>query len=128
MTAGASRSPSPPSTTAMARLAAALERENTALAALDFAAVGPLLVEKEAALAALSAALTRSPVPIETIRALAAVAARNRALLEHAIAVQGRVIALLARAARPAPDCGYRAPGRRALPERTPPRTLCARA
>ncbi|HVB69266.1 MAG TPA: hypothetical protein VNE67_15575 [Acetobacteraceae bacterium] len=123
---------SPPHTHATAaalrRLAAALERENAALAALDLAAIGPLLAEKEAALASLSAAPPPPPALIEAAHAVAALARRNRALLEHAMGVQGRVIALVARAARPAPTGGYQAPGRRAAPDRTPPRTLCARA
>jgi hypothetical protein len=118
---------------ALRRLAAALERENAALEALDLAAIAPLLAEKEAALAGLAAAppLPSPPLPspplIARAREVAALARRNRALLEYAISVQAGVIALVARAARPAPG-GYHAPGRRAAPDRSLPRALCARA
>jgi hypothetical protein len=121
----------PPSATASAlqRLAAALERENAALAALDLGAVGELVAEKEAALAALAAAPPSSPALAEAVRAAAALAARNRSLLERALAVQAQVIALVARAAPPGPaGAGYRASGRRPSPDRPPARTLCARA
>ncbi len=123
------RSSTPHATAAaLQRLAAALERENAALTALDLAAIGPLLAEKEAALASLSAAPPPSQALIEAAHAVAALARRNRALLQHAITVQGRVIALIARAARPAPLSGYQATGCRTAPDRIPPRTLCARA
>ena len=107
---------------ALHRLALILERENAALAALDLAAIGGLLAEKQAALAALPA----TPLPAEAAHALAALATRNRALLERAIAVQGRVIALIARAAPPSAN-SYRAPGHRAATNRIVPRALCAR-
>ncbi len=113
-----------PHPAAAQRLTAALEQENAALAACDFAAIGGLLAEKEAALADLSAA---PPPPPDTAIALATVTARNRALLERALAVQARIIALVARAAPPAPAHSYRAPGNRTATHAAPC-ALCARA
>lgn len=60
-------------------------------------------------------------------RRLAAVLARENAVL----AVQGRVIALVVRAAAPAAGDGagaYRAPGRRMGGERPAARVICGRA
>lgn len=113
---------------ALRRLAAALERENAALGALDLGAIGGLLADKEAALAGLAAAPPPPPALAEEVRAVVALTAQNRSLLAHALAVQRGVIALVARAATPAPGGSYREPGRRPPSERPPPRTLCARA
>ena len=120
-----------PTAAALHRLQAVLARENAALTTLDLTAIGALVAEKEAALAALSAAAPPGPALGPTLgpglRAIAALAAENRRLLERALAVQAAVIALVARAA-PAPPAAYRAPGQRPASARTIPRTLCARA
>ncbi|MDE2008120.1 MAG: hypothetical protein KGI51_16230, partial [Rhodospirillales bacterium] len=96
---------------AIRRLASVLTRENTMLAALDLEAVGALAEEKAAALADVAAALaalgpvaagSAAPGMAGEVRALAAVAAENKRLLERALAVQGQVIALVVRAAAPA--------------------------
>ena len=93
------------------RLADALAGENRALAALDFTRAAAMLEDKTRALEALTAA--QAPLeggetasgqasPRTETEPLAArlrhLAEENRRLLEHAIAVQGRVIALVARA------------------------------
>ncbi len=106
---------------ALRRLRAVLERENAALAGLDFAAVGDCAAEKAAALAALGPAgrpLGRPPGPAdaEALRALDAAVRENRRRLEHALAVQGRIIALVARAAPAARGGFYGAPGRSVRP------------
>ena len=129
---------------AIRRLASVLTRENTMLAALDLGAVGALAEEKAAALADVAAALaaalaalgpvaagSAAPGMAGEVRALAAVAAENKRLLERALAVQGRVIALVVRAAAPAVGNGagaYRMPGRRMGGERPAARVICGRA
>ena len=114
-------------------LAAVLARENAALAALDLPAATALLEAKQAALAAFAAApppgvAARALMPV--LRELDALAAENRALLARAIAVQSRVIALVAGAGGPAAANGaaYRPRGSRALPPRPAACTLLARA
>ncbi len=92
-------------------LAAVVAAENAALLALDLPAAAGLLSRKQAATAAVAAA---RPVPPslalrEAAGRLRDLAAENRRLLEQAIAVQGRVLGVLARAARaagPAPCYG----------------------
>ena len=123
-----------PDPTAPARaLAAVLARENAALAALDLPAATALLGAKEAALAAFAAmtppaAGARALAPV--LGELQALATENRALLARAIAVQSRVIALVASAGTPAAANGaaYRPRGSRALPARPAACTLLARA
>ena len=114
---------------AVRRLCAVLERENAALAGLDFAAVAGCAAEKAAALAALGppgGALggapggapggARGPADAEAVRALDAVVRENRRRLEHALAVQGRIIALVARAAPAARGSAYGTPARSLRP------------
>ena len=118
---------------AIRRLASVLARENAMLAVLDLGAVGALAEEKAAALAALGpvAAGSAAPDMAGEVRSLAAAAAENKRLLERALAVQGRVIALVVRAAAPAVGTGagaYRAPGRRMGGERPAARVICGRA
>ncbi|MDE2583023.1 MAG: hypothetical protein KGL52_15420 [Rhodospirillales bacterium] len=124
--------PAPPAPAATAaalhRLAATLEQENAALAALDFGAVGGLLPEKEAALAALAASPPPSPALTAQVRALAGLVQRNRDLLDRAITTQRHIIALVARASPPEAPPTYHAPGGRQAMLRPPARTLCARA
>ncbi len=110
------------------RLAEALQRENAALAALELAAVGPLLEEKIAALAA----FTASPPPQAraVVMRLRDLAAENRQLLERAILVQGRVIGTIARAAPravAAAPASYGRTGAAASAQRLPAVALSAR-
>jgi hypothetical protein len=81
------------------RLADVLEQENLALRRLDFPAAVALVAAKEAALAE----LTDSPLPAIQRTALAhrlaGLASENHALLERAIAVQTRIVRIVARAA-----------------------------
>ncbi len=79
-----------------------LTLENQALTALDFPAAARLLARKNAA-----AALHRQGLPggitagsQQVARTLLDAAEANRTLLERALAVQGRVIAAVAKAAR----------------------------
>ena len=91
------------------RLAAALDMENDMLISLDFSAVADLLQEKRAAMAGLHALMpdtaefdldTNDPAARELAARLQSLAARNKHLLEHAIDIQNRIMAVLARAAR----------------------------
>ncbi len=98
--------------TAIARLADAVAAENAALRALDLPAAAALLAQKQTAAAALAAARAGA-APSPALRAAAArlqlLAEENRRLLERAIAVQTRVLGVLAgaaRAANPAPRYG----------------------
>ncbi len=88
---------------AVQRLADVLEQENVALKRFDFSAAVALVAAKEAALAD----LTNPPVPVIrrsalTLR-LAGLASENHVLLERAIAVQTRIVRIVARAATPPP-------------------------
>lgn len=86
-----------------------LMRENAALAAVDMLAATGMLAEKQAATEALLRAraglATLNPARWQAARAALArldeAGARNRELLARAIRVQGRVVALLARAIPP---------------------------
>ncbi|MGI4747953.1 MAG: hypothetical protein ACRYGI_02805 [Janthinobacterium lividum] len=91
------------------RLAAILTRENAALASLDFGAVGTFIDEKRSALEALGALAldgtassteTRSPADLALAERLQTLAATNKHLLEQAMTVQNRIMAVLAEAAR----------------------------
>jgi len=108
---------------AVERLAAVLEAENAALAHSAFNRVGELADEKRAALAALNV-LPAEPVDNSTSvvdsdgQALAMrlqrAADENKQLLEQAITVQNRIMAVLAGAARQAQvPLGYGAKGHR---------------
>jgi hypothetical protein len=121
---------------AAVQLADALARENEALAALDLPRAAGMLADKQRAGDAFLAAQTLLPpgAPAELGVAAREVAARlgtlaeeNRRLLERAIAVQGRVIGTLARAARPE-TLGYGAHGGRADAGRPGAIALSARA
>ena len=110
---------------AVRRLCAVLERENAALAGLDFAAVAGCAAEKAAALAALGppggapGGAPGGPPGLgdaEAVRALDAAVRENRRRLEHALAVQGRIIALVARAAPAARGSAYGTPARSLRP------------
>ncbi|HJS87077.1 MAG TPA: hypothetical protein VJ779_16595, partial [Acetobacteraceae bacterium] len=83
------------------RLLDALDRENTALAALDLKRVASMLAEKQEAVEAFTRACQRDRAIVALtplVPRLGEAAARNRQLLERGIAVQGRVLALIARA------------------------------
>jgi hypothetical protein len=87
-------------------LADALAAENAALAALDLSRAAGMLADKqriaaEFAAAAQGAAQSRQAVE-QMARRLQALAIENKSLLERAMAVQGRVISVVARAATPA--------------------------
>lgn len=104
------------------RLAAILTRENAALASLDFSAVGTFIEEKRSALDALggfaldrtaASVETRSPTDLALAERLQTLAADNKHLLEQAMTVQNRIMAVLAEAARHAQlPTGYGACGR----------------
>ena len=88
-------------------LAETLEAENSALTALDLPRVGAMLARKQRALADLAAAAARVDAPSHhaadrVARRLQALALENKRLLQRAIAAQGRVIEVVARAAVPA--------------------------
>lgn len=92
---------------ALMRLADVLARENTALAALDLAGAAAMLAEKQRAGTEFALAWERAS-PLEAVadgqtivalaRRLKEASVENRRLLEHGIAVQGRVLAAVARA------------------------------
>lgn len=89
------------------RLAAVLEAENEALAALDLGRAAGMLAAKEAALAgigAAGAARSSQPAPCarERLAAIDTLTRDNRRLLERAIATQAKVLELVAEAARAA--------------------------
>ena len=119
-------------------LAEVLERENARLAALDLAVAGRLLAEKESAVAAFRAAQAEAGggLPAEALEAARAIglrlrdlAAENRRLLERGMAAQGRVVAVIARAARRAPSGPprYAASGRLSGPRTPLPLAISAR-
>ena len=88
-------------------LAETLEAENSALTALDLPRAGAMLARKQRALADLAAAAARVDTPSHhaadrVARRLQALAVENKRLLERAIAAQGRVLEVVARAAVPA--------------------------
>lgn len=83
-----------------AELIEILQAENAALRAGDAVGAAALLARKQAAAATFAAAHRRgrAPPPHGVVRQLNDLADENKALLERAIAVQGRVIETLARA------------------------------
>lgn len=120
-------------------LADTLAAENAALGGLDLARAASLLAAKERAteafLAAQAAAGLAAPPSAAAAaasgdlgRRLGALAEENRRLLERALAVQGRVVATVARALPRGGDGFYRANGGLADPGRPVAITLSARA
>ncbi len=107
--------------TAGTRLAETLEAENAALAALDLPRAAGMLADKRSAVAEFAAART-APAPSEAAermaRRLQALAMENKRLLERAIAVQGRVIGVIARAATASAEPAGYGPDRGAPPGR----------
>lgn len=95
---------------AAVRLADTLARENQALAALDLARAAGMLSDKQRAAEAyyaaqtgsLQGAATEQSATVRDVAArLGALAEENRRLLERAVAVQSRIVGLLASAVRP---------------------------
>ena len=104
------------------RLADTLAQENAALAALDLQRAGAMLAMKRRAVAEFTVAVAGSSLD-ETDRPLASrllsLTDENKALLERAIAAQGRVMAVFAQAVTPQPGSGGsrgRAPAERPIP------------
>jgi hypothetical protein len=117
------------------RLADILAQENEALKRLDFKAAIALVPAKEAALFGLTkgkppAVITeRNPALAALGRRLTGLSAENRSLLERAIAVQTRVVGIIARAAvPPASTDRYAANGSKNPPRRPAALALSARA
>ena len=81
-------------------LAAVLEDENAALRVLDIARVADLVGAKRAAVQALAGGAPAG-VDVAMAERLHVLANDNRRLLERAMAVQSRVVALLAEAMKP---------------------------
>lgn len=116
-------------TNAVELLAGVLERENVALANLDLVRAASFLAEKRAAVETLAGATFAGEATIEAMPRLRDLAAENRRLLERAMAVQGRVIEVIARAGtRTVATAGYRANGGLAAYGRQQPLALSARA
>ncbi len=99
------------------RLAAVLDRENAALTVLDLARAAAMLTEKQEAATAFTLACQPDSLAganaselARLARRLDEAASRNRQLLERGIAVQGRVLAAIARAVPAA--LAAQAPGR----------------
>jgi hypothetical protein len=116
-------------------LAEVLVRENAALKRLDFAAAVALGQAKEAALLgvtkgrAVLPVTQRTPTTMALGRRINELVAENRTLLERAIAVQTRVVAIVARAVTPPPAMRqYAASGFKTQPRRAPAMALSARA
>jgi hypothetical protein len=114
--------------TAGTRLAETLESENAALAALDLQRAAGMLADKRSAVADFDSVRT-APVQRDAAermaRRLQGLAMENKRLLERAIAVQGRVIGVVARAATAATEQAGYGPERGHRPA---PMALSARA
>jgi hypothetical protein len=110
------------------RLVGLLEQENAALKRHDFPAAVALLAAKEAALADLT-----KPPQLPTIRTvltqrLDELATENQLLLERAIAVQTRIVRIVARAYAPRPALTqYNGHGGRTAPARATALALSTR-
>jgi hypothetical protein len=112
-----------------------LSQENEALARTDFASAVQYVPAKEAALLELSRhpQATQSKAPptarlVESVRQLAGLAAENQILLERAVAVQIRVVQIVARAAAPPKALAhYGDNGRKAASLQTNPVALSTR-
>jgi hypothetical protein len=115
---------------AVRRLSHLLAEENAALEAMDFARAGGLLAAKHAAADALASAW-RAAEPGKTsedsLRELGQLAEENRQLLKRAMRVQRRVLDLVAKAARSAPQGGRYAAGGKMAPGKTGAQSFKAR-
>ena len=116
------------------RLCEVLAAENSALVRLDFAQVGTFQDDKQAALAALNGLAAEAADPAAAKdpalgSRLQSMAAENKRLLEQAIMVQTRIMAVLAGAARTAQaPIGYGSKGGRPSPAATHAVALFVRA
>lgn len=111
------------------RLIEVLRRENAALLTTDLAGSVALVPEKQAAIEALARAGEPATLDRATAETLRDLARENQALVKRALAIQGRVIALIAGAAADTPDAPrYGAAGTMAISRSVPPRALLARA
>ena len=114
------------------RLADVLAQENEALSRMDFASAVALIPAKEAALAD----LTKQPAPsaaastlTELGQRLGDLATENQALLERAVAVQTRIVRIVAQACTPPADAAqYNRNGNRAAVPRMAAMALSTRA
>ena len=119
---------------AVCRLCDVLEAENAVLTRLEFGQIEAFQQDKKEALAALDGHAANAPNPVTTgdpaqVFKLQHLVAENRRLLEQAILVQKRVMAVLASAARTAQaPVGYGGTGRRPLNSGTPAVALIMRA
>jgi hypothetical protein len=92
---------------AAAQLADLLDQENAALRRLDYPQAAALVPAKVKALEALTKG-SMCPVPGGPWQRLGELAAENQVLLEEAMAVQTRIVMIVARAsAPPSPAVGY---------------------
>ena len=87
--------------TALHAVTEIMERENTALQAMDLRAAAALTADKSHAVATL-AALRPGPMARAALARLETLTQVNRALLERGLAAQSRVIGLIATAAQSA--------------------------
>jgi flagellar biosynthesis/type III secretory pathway chaperone len=116
---------------AAANLADILAQENAALAALDLCGAGALLIRKLSTVDAFAQAHKKAapsrPRDLDraTVSRLRSLADENKRLLTQAMAVQSRVIELVARAVPKSPR--YNATGAHAAGTRMPPMTLSKR-
>ncbi len=115
-------------------LADVLTRENEALRAMDLATAAAMLGDKTLALETFVAAQRGTPAGSAVAASgrdiasrLSALAAENRSLLERGIAVQGKLLGLLGRAAQPVPS-RYGAHGAPAFDRKRAAIALSARA
>ncbi len=99
---------------AAARLEAVLRAENAALERHDAAGSAALLEEKLAAARGLPA----KGVPPEAALRLRELVGENKRLLERAIRVQDRIMAMVARAARQSPPVAHYGASGGAVPDR----------
>ena len=117
---------------AAGRLADTLAEENAALVALDLPRAAAMLTDKQCAVAEFLAACSGPAIATRheaMTRRLQLLSDENRRLLERAIAVQGRVIGLIARAAAPAAaPSGYSSHGSASHSARPTAFAVCARA
>ena len=94
-----------------------LGAENKLLARGDHAAAAGLMAEKQAAGAALISALKDGSVPGAMLVELRAGTDENADRLRHAMAVQSRILEMVAQAtARARTSSGYARPGARSIP------------
>ncbi|WP_428488799.1 hypothetical protein [Rhodopila sp.] len=114
------------------RMADLLAAENDALKRLDFAAATALVTAKEQTLADLAkhqGRSTPSPALAAIGQLVAKLAAENQLLLERSIAVQTRIVRIVARACAPPPSVArYGGHGRSTTPRATAALALSTRA